>query len=202
LSPSSGGKRLGATPNAVWPTAKLEEIYMASLHRPSLSVGWLGLIALAVMGGCAPAPPNPAEPGELEMRVEAAASYGVVGRFHLVGVEPGAPSRDIGFDAATSRLRTQVPPGAYVLTLEAGATLVCRGDEDVLGGSTAPPVRFVSISPQILSIASGEVTTARIGFGSAPIASSGTVRVAKVPMPRDPCGEVASAPGEQALSRR
>jgi hypothetical protein len=175
---------------------------MTSLHRPSLFVGWLGLIAVAVLGGCAPSRPNPAEPGELEMQVGAGASYGVVGRFHLVGVELGAPSRVIGFDAATSRRRVQVPPGAYVLTLEAGATLACRGDHDGLGDSAAPPARLVSIWPQPISIAAGEVTTARIGLGPAPVASPHTIGPAKGLMPRDPCEEPATAEGGQVLSRR
>jgi hypothetical protein len=186
----------------VRPPAKLEEIYMASLHRPFLPVGWLGLIVLVVMGGCAPSRPNRVESGELEMRVDAAASYDIVGRFHLVGAEPGAPTRDIGFTTAPSRRRVQVPAGAYVLTLEAGATLVCRGDHDVLDGSAAPSVRLVSIAPQPISIAPGEVTTARIGFGSAPIASSGAVRLANAPTPLDPCGQADTAQGERVLSRR
>lgn len=137
------------------------------------------------------------------MRVEAAASYGVVGRFHLVGVEPGAPGRDIGFDATTSSLRVQVPPGAYVLTLEAGATLACHADGDGRDGWVASG-RQVSIWPQPVWIASGEVTTARIAFGPAPVASSGPVERANVPVPRDPCGgeRAPGAGNEQVLSRR
>lgn len=176
---------------------------MASLHRPSLSPRWLAVILLAVMAGCASPRQSPAEPGELELHVEDGASYGVVGRFLLVGVEPGAGRRELRFDASTSRQRMQVPPGAYVLTLEAGATLACHAAAGEPTHPTAPSTRLVSSWPQPISIAPGAVTTARVGFGPAPVAGAGGLWRPNAALPPDPCGEAGSVERpEQVLSRR
>jgi hypothetical protein len=173
---------------------------MASLHRSH--VGWLGLVlaALSAVSGCAEPARGSARPGELELRVEPGAAYGVIGRFHLIGAEPGAAGRDIDFDAATPTQRVALDPGAYVLTLHAGARLVCREANGVHRGDALESQRLVSAWPQRINIAPGGLTTARIGFGAAPAPTS--VAPAAAPV-ADPCVSSALVEGaQQALLSR
>jgi hypothetical protein len=175
---------------------------MASLHR--FLVGCLGLgFALTSLGACAEPAPSSARPGELELWAPSGASYAVVGRFHLAGVEPGVPRRELDFDTATSSVRVALPPGAYVLTLHAGARLVCRGEDGAPRTGEMATQRLVSTWPQRIAITPGELTTARIGFGSAPAPSRSPVVLSEAPVPVDPCASLIADEGvEQALLTR
>jgi hypothetical protein len=176
---------------------------MESLHR--VSVGWfgLGLAALGLLGGCARPAAVAARPGELEMQVDSEASYAVVGRFHLVGAELGTRDHEIDFDAASSSVRLPLEPGAYVLTLHAGARLVCRGDDGTPRADTPEVERLVSSWPQRISIAPGELTTAKIGFGSAPALPSRGLGPSGDAAPVDPCANpVLEGSAQQALLAR
>jgi hypothetical protein len=160
---------------------------MESLHR--VSVGWfgLGLAALGLLAGCARPAASSARPGELELRIASDAAYAVVGRFHLVAVEPGFRDREVDIDAATSSVRMPLASGAYVLTLGAGARLVCPGDHGALPDGVTAVERLVSSWPQRISIAPGELTTARLSFG-APLPARGIGAVGDA-TPVDPCAE-------------
>jgi hypothetical protein len=140
---------------------------MAVRHQWSVGFGLTSVACALALLGCA-APAAPARPGELQLRVDPEASYAVVGRFHVNAIEPWSPSRDVDFDTATSQARIELPPGTYALALGAGARLVCAGEdpEPFAEPSTVP--RLVSASPQVISIAPGEITTARIRFGASP----------------------------------
>ncbi|HTV20714.1 MAG TPA: hypothetical protein VMG12_18650 [Polyangiaceae bacterium] len=158
---------------------------MAIRHHRSV---WFGLSAVAsvlALAGCA-APAQPERAGELELQLDPAASYSLVGRFHVNAIEPWSPSRDIDFDAATSSARLALPTGRFTLTLAAGARLVCAGDDTApfVDGSTVP--RLVSAPPQFISVAPGELTSARIAFG-APLAPNDATHVDFAEAP-DPCG--------------
>jgi hypothetical protein len=170
------------------------------------SVGWFGIgLAALLLGGCARKPSGVERPGELELEVEPGASYGVVGRFRVVSVEPAGTGREVDFGADTTTARLPLAPGAYVLTLHAGARIVCREDDATAhaepSAHEAIAERLVSSWPRRISIESGEVTMARINFG-APPAPHG-VELADAPVPRDPCATFGLDGGtEQALLSR
>jgi hypothetical protein len=175
---------------------------MGSLHR--VSVGWfgLGLAVLAVLGGCARPAPSTARAGELEMRIGSDTPYALIGRFHLISVEPGARDHEIDFDATSSSVRLPLEPGAYVLTLHAGARLVCHGDDGTPRTDAIAAEPLVSSWPQRIAIAPGELTTARIGFGSAralPSRGHGPLGDAT---PVDPCAKPTLEDSAQALLAR
>src|SRR5688572_22534417 len=77
-------------------------IHMAIRHQRSVGFGLSSALCAFVLAACA-APAEPARPGALELRVEPEASYALVGRFHVNAIDPYSPSRDVDFDAATSR---------------------------------------------------------------------------------------------------
>lgn len=152
---------------------------MAVCQLRSVTFGLACAAFALVASGCAtPAPA--ASSGQLELRLDSEASYALVGRFRVNSIDPWSPSRDIDFDAATSRARIELPPGTFALALGAGARLVCVGDDAAPSGETAAGVRLVSASPRVITIAPGGLTRARIGFGAAPGHAAD---------PGDPCGE-------------
>ncbi|HWO09131.1 MAG TPA: hypothetical protein VNN80_06615 [Polyangiaceae bacterium] len=149
--------------------------------------------------GCAK-PSDLAEPGEVELVVEPGSMpYRLVGRFHLIGLDAAAMDGDVVFDGASSRQSVPLPAGRYMLTLHAGASVVC-GDEslDVVGGlnDAEPPAaaRLVSTSPQLIALEPGERVTAHIALGEAPQAYA----MASGGAGSDPCAWA----GDGALSRR
>jgi hypothetical protein len=157
---------------------------MAIRHQRSVGFGLSSALCAVVLAACA-APAEPVRPGALELRVDPQASYGLIGRFHVNAIDPYRPSRDVDFDAATSRARIELPPGTFALSLAAGARLVCAGEPAEPLGAAIP--RLVSASPQVISIAPGELTTARISFGASP--ASGAALGANSPADApDPCG--------------
>jgi hypothetical protein len=160
---------------------------MAIRHQRSVGFGVSGAVCALALAACA-APVAPARAGALELRIEPEASYALIGRFHVNAIDPYSPSRDVDFDAATSRARVELPAGTFALTLGAGARLVCAGEEPLAVAAAGVP-RLVSASPQVISVAPGELTTARIRFGAAPVrgeeAAPGTSGPLDAP---DPCG--------------
>jgi len=159
---------------------------MAIRHQRSVWFGLSSAICAFVLAACG-APAEPVRPGALELRIEPEASYALVGRFHVNAIDPYSPSRDVDFDAATSRARIELPAGTFALLLGAGARLVCAGEQpEMLGAPSAVP-RLVSASPQVISIAAGELTTARISFGASP-ASGEPVGASSPAEAPDPCG--------------
>jgi hypothetical protein len=165
--------------------ASIEEFHMAIRHQRSVWFGLSSAVCALVLSACA-APAEPVRPGVLELRIEPEASYTLVGRFHVNAVEPYSPSRDVDFDAATSRARIELPAGRFALLLGAGARLVCAGEETLAAPATIP--RLVSASPQVISIAPGEVTTAHISFGAAPAGGAAVAVGANgLADPPDPC---------------
>jgi hypothetical protein len=157
---------------------------MAICHQQSVGFGLSSALCAFVLAACA-APAEPVRPGALELRVEPEASYALIGRFHVNAIDPYSPSRDVDFDAATSRARIELPAGTFALLLGAGARLVCAGEQPEPLGAAVP--RLVSASPQVISIAAGELTTARISFGASPASGEalGANSLADAP---DPCG--------------
>jgi hypothetical protein len=140
---------------------------MASGQRRSVRWGLSSAACALALWGCS-GPAAPARTGALELHIDTGASYALVGRFHVNAIEPWAPSRDIDFDATTSRARVELPPGTFALALGAGARLVCEGEEpEPLGAASAIP-RLVSASPRVISITAGELTTAHISFEAGP----------------------------------
>jgi hypothetical protein len=177
---------------------------MESLHRVSSVWFGLGVAALGLLAaGCAQPSATALRPGELEMRVESG-SYAVIGRFHLAGVGPGMPVHELDFDASTSSVRVPLAPGAYVLTLHPGARLDCREGGGVPGAETAASERRVSAWPQRIAISPGELTKARIGFGSAPTLSPrGVAHLGRELTALDPCANPAVDTGlVQAMMTR
>lgn len=159
---------------------------MAIRHQRSVGFGLSSAVCALVLAACA-APVKPVVPGALELRIEPEASYALVGRFHVNAIDPYSPSRDVDFDVATSRARIELPAGTFALMLGAGARLVCAGEEPLAAGAAVP--RLVSASPQVISIAAGELTTARISFGAPPAGRSAAPAGDDGPAdPPDPCG--------------
>jgi hypothetical protein len=159
---------------------------MAIRHQRSVGFGLSSALCAFVLAACA-APVEPVRAGALELRIEPEASYGLVGRFHVNAIDPWSPSRDVDFDATASRARVELPAGTFALTLAAGARLVCAGEEPLAAPAAIP--RLVSASPQVISIAPGELTTARIRFGAAPAHGDAAAEAAGGPAePPDPCG--------------
>ena len=158
----------------------------------------LALAALGILGGCATLQRTPA-PGELEMELTQGATFAVVGRFHLAGVDPGTAVHDIPFDASTTRVFAELPSGNYILTLDPGASLVCPGN----GPGSAPSAEhLVTTWPIQISIASGARTRAHINYGLPPTDPP----TLDAPAPPDPCasddGDALESGAEAALSRR
>jgi len=139
----------------------------------------LALAALGVLGGCATLQGTPA-PGVLEMELTQGATFAVVGRFRLSGVDPGTAVHDIPFDASTTRVFAELPPGSYVLTLDPGASLLCPGSE-AAGAPSAE--HLVTTWPVQISITSGARTRAHINYGLPPTEPPSL----DAPAPPDPC---------------
>jgi hypothetical protein len=159
---------------------------MAIRHQRSVGFGLSSALSAFVLSACA-APAAPVRPGALELRLEPEASYALVGRFHVNAIDPYSPSRDVDFDIATPRARIELPAGTFALLLGAGARLVCAGEQPEALSAPAAIPRLVSASPQVISIAPGELTTAHISFGASP--ASGQALGANSPTEApDPCG--------------
>jgi hypothetical protein len=159
---------------------------MAIRHQRSVGFVLSSALCALALAACA-APAEPVRGGALELRIEPEASYALVGRFHVNGIDPWSPSRDVDFDAATSRARIELPPGTFALTLGAGARLVCAGEEPETFADSAAASRLVSASPQILSIAADELTTARISVGARPAHGEAAAGASSLTDARDPC---------------
>lgn len=158
---------------------------MAIRHLRSVGFGLSSAVCALALSACA-SPAEPPRAGALELRIEPEAPYALVGRFHVNAIEPYSPSRDVDFDTATSRARIELPVGTFALLLGAGARLVCAGEEPLAAPAAVP--RLVSASPQVIAIAPGELTTARIRFGASPASSEAHDVGANGPVePPDPC---------------
>jgi hypothetical protein len=140
---------------------------MAIGHQRSVGSILASAACALALFGCE-APTEPARVGRLELRLEPEPSYTLIGRFHVNAIEPWSPSRDIDFDSTTSHARIDLPPGIFSLELAAGARLVCAGEDPASFAPSSAAARLVSALPRVLTIAPGELTTARISFGAAP----------------------------------
>jgi hypothetical protein len=168
---------------------------MAIGHQRWVGFGLASAACALFLFGCE-SPAEPAGAGRLELRLEPGTSYTLFGRFHVNAIEPWSPSRDIDFDAATSHALIDLPPGIFSLALGAGARLLCAG-EDPAPFAPFSAARLVSAPPRVITIAPGELTTARIGFGAAPTlrgearleaAGDGPAVASQSAPAYDPCG--------------
>jgi len=158
----------------------------------------LALAALGVLGGCATLQGAPA-PGELEMELTQGSTFAVVGSFRLAGVDPGTAVHTVPFDASTTGVFAELPPGNYILTLDPGASLVCPGNDPSSAPSAEHPV---TTWPIRISIAAGARTQAHINYGLPPTEPP----VLDAPAPPDPCtsddGDDVERGAEAALWQR
>jgi hypothetical protein len=136
-----------------------------------------GLLGVAVVAGVlAAGPPRAARAersGAVELQIEPRATWRLVGRFELTGVEPAAEAQLMDFEPQISSAQVSLAPGAYVLTLSAGAHIDCgaEGERDQTDGDGgwAPAV---SIWPQPIAVVPGQLTTVRIALPARPAEDS------------------------------